>query len=62
MKFRLIVGLGNEAMQTPLDAAAMLRNLADALDARERWDGDAGDSGTIRDDNGNTVGRWEVAA
>ena len=53
--FRLSITLGNDAMQTPMDIAAALRDIADALDYTER------DSGTIFDYNGNSVGRWEIS-
>ena len=59
MKFRLEIQLGNEAMQTRLDLETALRplghNLAYMCDPPED-----GDEGTIRDENGNTVGKWEV--
>ena len=45
---------GNAAMQTPEDVADAIRAACDALE-------DANDSrGPIRDQNGNTVGHWEM--
>ena len=45
---------GNEGMQTPEDVARALSRAAARIE-------DGGDSGPIRDYNGNTVGRWEVS-
>lgn len=55
-EFRLRIRLGNDAMQTHEDIAA-------ALQANPNFgEGEAlpGDSGTIFDANGNTVGEWKV--
>ena len=59
MKFTLEIELGNEAMQTGDDVALALRRLSVKLvDARI----DVGaDRGTIRDANGNAVGKWAVS-
>jgi hypothetical protein len=60
MKFELKIELENDAMRTPFDVAATLRlvarNLPDATFGRFTL----GDYGTLRDVNGNTVGRWEL--
>jgi hypothetical protein len=53
-RFTLTVELGNAAMSTPEDVADALREVADALEA-------GASSGIVRDVNGNTVGRWELA-
>jgi len=67
MFLRLKVELGNSAMHTPSDVAYAVQK---ALQ-REGHEGAAlgifeplelGDSGIVRDGNGNTVGRWEVGA
>ena len=55
--FTLEITLGNDAMQTPQDVAAALRELANRLDALAGSD----DEQRIRDANGNTVGRWTLA-
>lgn len=54
MKFKLEIELGNDAMQDQHDVAKVLRDVANHLG------GPYGLSGKIKDDNGNTVGRWEV--
>ena len=53
-EFTLRIKLGNEAMQTPEDVAASLRDIANRLD----W-GMYRRSGEILDYNGNKVGEWE---
>ena len=59
MRFTLEIELDNEAMLTSGDLARALKRVA-------RIHEDAGDrehdvtGGTIRDDNGNTVGKWQV--
>ena len=53
-EFTLRITLGNEAMQTPEDVAASLRDIANRLD----W-GMYRRSGEILDMNGNRVGEWE---
>lgn len=61
MKFQLAIELGNAAMQDSHDVAKALRGVADRLSKfiSTDWSPYALD-GTIKDDNGNTVGRWEV--
>ncbi len=68
LKFRLLIVLGNEAMQSPGDVAGKLREVADKLDhldATRNSTGPGGhfetelvDRGVIRDINGNRVGSW----
>lgn len=53
-KFNLTIKLGNDAMSTKDDIARALRDLAGKLDRTDS------DSGRVRDDNGNTVGSWEI--
>ena len=57
MTFMLRIELGNDAMQTANEIEAVLRKLGQRLpyisDPVE-----AGDEGSIMDDNGNTVGQW----
>jgi hypothetical protein len=62
MKFTLTINLGNSAMADAVDVAFSLRSLADELTAI--YEDEAGipvDGGAIRDDNGNTVGRWSLS-
>ena len=53
-EFALQIRMGNEAMQTPEDVAASLRDIANRLD----W-GMYRRSGEILDMNGNKVGEWK---
>lgn len=57
MRLYISIELGNEAMQTLTDASV-------AITKATLRHGDAelvaGDSGALRDINGNTVGKWEV--
>lgn len=66
-KFTLNIELGNAAMQTTYDVAQALRKLAEYVEGVGEWGSDeAGgliwhlDAGSIRDENGNTVGGWEL--
>jgi len=61
MKFQLNIDLGNDAMQDHHDVAKALRTVADRLSkfTSTGWSPYALD-GKIKDDNGNTVGSWEV--
>ena len=61
MKFQLSIDLGNAAMSDNHDVAKALRGVADHLSkfASTGWSPYAL-SGKIADDNGNTVGSWEV--
>lgn len=45
------IELGNDAMQTPAQAADALRTVADRIENNTL-------SGVVVDDNGNTVGHW----
>ena len=62
MQFTLTINLGNEAMCTVEDVAEALEQTA--INATRHVASDrtftAGDSGLIRDANGNTVGAWRV--
>lgn len=58
-KFTLEITLGNEAMQTRYDVEAAVRRLGQNI-AYMSDPPEAGDSGSIRDDNGNLVGHWAV--
>lgn len=57
-QFILKIELGNEAMQTPQDIAQALREAAGGLDGLVPEATRA--SGSIRDLNGNRVGKWEI--
>lgn len=62
MKLVIEVELGNDAMQTAADAGyainrALLKQAASAIDPLNEHE-----VGTVRDGNGNTVGKWEVVA
>jgi hypothetical protein len=61
VKFQLTINLGNAAMQDNHDVAKALRAVADRLSkfTSTGWSPYALD-GKIKDDNGNTVGSWEV--
>jgi hypothetical protein len=61
MKFQLTIELGNAAMQDNHDVAKALRGVADRLSkfVSTGWNPYAQD-GTIKDDNNNTVGGWEL--
>lgn len=64
MKFQLEIELGNDAMLTGGDVASALRRIADKLDVLDRTtagsDLEGVEEGTVRDLNGNKVGRWSV--
>jgi DNA-directed RNA polymerase subunit M/transcription elongation factor TFIIS len=57
MKFTLSIDLGNDAMQTGAD---VLKALRESLKGEERLLLDAGTAGRLWDENGNTVGKWNV--
>jgi hypothetical protein len=61
MTFTLGIRLGNDAMQTPHDVAAVLRKVADRLDVQAGLLGAVREESSIRDLNGNTVGEWVFA-
>lgn len=61
IKFKLEIELGNEAMQDQHDVAKALANVAERLRKLVSTKfGPYGLEGKIQDQNGNTVGRWEV--
>lgn len=62
MKFTLEIDLGNDAMQTSAHVADALRLLSRKIQLGGRALMDTEDYGKIMDDNGNSVGRWEVTA
>ena len=52
--FTLEIQLGNDAMQTSEEVAETLRSVAEKIDFEGK------ESGAIMDENGNSVGRFEV--
>ena len=52
--FTLVIKMGNDAMQTLDDASAALFKVAAKVGAGQS-------EGVIRDDNGNTVGKWRTS-
>lgn len=60
MKFVLTIELGNDAMQTKDDIAAVLTETAARIPRAIVGRIGVGDSAFIRDINGNRVGNWEV--
>jgi hypothetical protein len=56
MKFVLELDFGNDAMSCGWDVARALKNVASDVNSDVELTGYA----TIRDLNGNTVGKWEV--
>lgn len=60
MKFKLEIELGNEAMQTPCQVCETLNDLSIHGTLRQLNEFGVDDSGIIRDENGNVVGKWEV--
>lgn len=61
MKFTLEIEFGNDAMQTKADLSAVLTELAARIPRSIVGRIGSGDYGSIRDINGNTVGKWEVS-
>ena len=64
-KFILKINLGNEAMQTPYDVAKALERAAYTLKIDGYFTGmfpgtKDGSARNIRDNNGNTCGKYEV--
>ena len=57
MRFLLSIELGNDAMRTRKDIVRALRSVATSMVGGVPEDGD---SGAIRDENGNRVGGWHV--
>ena len=65
MKFILEIELGNDAMQTGEDIARALMDVAKDLmnygiGGRSRYPVSKIDGRKIMDENGNSVGKWEV--
>ena len=60
MRFVLTIQLGNDAMQTGEDVARALRETATLIDYGGVFS--IPDGGRIYDENGNTIGSWEVVA
>jgi hypothetical protein len=62
VEFKLRIELGNDAMRTRGDVARALAAVAERFEDRddEFTDESLGLTFVIRDENGNTVGRWEV--
>lgn len=59
-KFKLEIELGNETMKEGMDVARALREAASILDHYVEGGMKPGLAFSIRDENGNTVGRWRV--
>ena len=62
MKFTLEIELGNEAMRDSHDVSEALLGLRTKFHGRPSYFDGGNDEGTIYDENGNTVGKWEVTA
>lgn len=62
MKFILSIELGNEAMTTDGHIARALKDAARSILSWQDRVPEVGDSGAIRDVNGNRVGGWHVEA
>lgn len=64
MKFILEISLGNDAMMDTAHLAKALEEVAAAFNANDVTDADKLDAydrrGVVRDENGNTVGKWEI--
>jgi len=60
MNFTLNIELGNDAMKTGVDLSEALKLVAFRASALPEVE--PGDFGWIYDENGNKVGKWEVAA
>lgn len=58
-QFKMNIQFGNEAMQTSQDIAKALRKVADRVE-REEITGGTIIGSKVFDENGNSVGRWEV--
>jgi hypothetical protein len=58
----ITVELGNDAMATYADVRRILARTAETMKAAGRTEPGDGDGGSERDENGNTVLRWEVSA
>jgi len=61
MRLKLVIKLGNDAMQTGSDLAKALRQVADTLECSDLVDpNDDLIGGVIKDLNGNTIGNWDI--
>ena len=61
MQLTLEIKLGNDAMQTTSDVQlAIAQSLRKFVVNEKRILFQADDTGTLMDENGNTVGRWEI--
>jgi hypothetical protein len=60
MRFQLSISMDNDAFRedTGPETARIMRALAERVEHSTLT---AGDSGTVRDTNGNTVGQWSVS-
>lgn len=56
-RFTVKINIGGSAMNSPDDLSRALIAIAGKLSAGEYY---AGHSQTIRDENGNDVGRWKL--
>ncbi len=68
MKFTLTITLGNAAMLTAEDIAGAIFGIAGRLericpsgDLTDEDSNNTGAGGPVKDINGNTVGKWELA-
>lgn len=59
-KLTIEIDLGNDAMQTAEEAAGAISQALELQSACFDEPFNDHEVGTIRDENGNTVGRWEV--
>ena len=55
MEFHMVIVLGNDAMKTAEDVVDAVRSVTDSVAFTGLR---IGDSGAIRDANGNVVGHW----
>lgn len=60
--FKLKIELGNDAMRTSRDLARALREMGERVMAAIPGAVNRADWGRIRDENGNSVGTWQVVA
>ena len=61
-RFTLTIDLGNDAMQTGDDIARALQAVAHTVSSRYDGTTPPDDTAPIRDENGNTTGRWTIAS
>lgn len=63
MRFTVEIELGNEAMETWQDLRDALKRVAGKMGSKACCLGSApsnGDGSKIMDENGNSVGRWDI--